>query len=104
MGFNVRNLRAFYQAFPIRYALRPKLSWTHYRALFRVDSTQAREWYLAVAVSQHWNSRSLERHIGTLYYQRRCSPDRTTVQQRAEKQTRPLSEQDARHYLQAFLL
>lgn len=71
MVIYVRNLRAICQAFPIRYALRPELSWTHYRALSRVDNTQAREWYLAEAVCQHWNSRSLERHIGTLYYQRR---------------------------------
>lgn len=30
---NLRYMRMFYQAFPIRDALRHELSWTHYRAL-----------------------------------------------------------------------
>ena len=36
MGFdesNLRNMRSFYKAFPIRDALRHELSWTHYRLL-----------------------------------------------------------------------
>ena len=38
-GFDISNLRymrLFYQAFPIRDALRHELSWTHYRTLLRV--------------------------------------------------------------------
>lgn len=35
---NLRNMRAFYSAFPIWNALRSELSWTHYRLLLRVDS------------------------------------------------------------------
>jgi predicted nuclease of restriction endonuclease-like (RecB) superfamily len=55
---------------------------------------------MAEAASQHWSSRALERQIGTLYYERLLSSqDRTAVQQEAENQTRPLSEQDARNYL-----
>ena len=34
---NLRHMRGFYQAFPIRDALRHELSWTHYRLLLRVD-------------------------------------------------------------------
>lgn len=37
---NLRNIRAFYKAFPIRDALRHELSWTHYRMLSRLDSGQ----------------------------------------------------------------
>tara|TARA_R110002110_G_scaffold415697_2_gene653873 strand:+ start:38966 stop:39706 length:741 start_codon:yes stop_codon:yes gene_type:complete len=54
-GFNVRNLRnmrAFYQAFPIRNALRTELSWTQYRVLLRVNKPEAREWYLHEAAVQ----------------------------------------------------
>ena len=29
---NLRNMRRFYRLFPIRDALRPELSWTHYRS------------------------------------------------------------------------
>lgn len=35
---NLRYMRLFYQAFPIRDALRHELSWTHYRMLLRVSS------------------------------------------------------------------
>jgi hypothetical protein len=48
-GFDVSNLRymrLFYQAFPIRDALRHELSWTHYRLLLRVENEKAREWYM----------------------------------------------------------
>ncbi|XGA80506.1 PDDEXK nuclease domain-containing protein [Halomonas sp. CH40] len=80
---NLRNMRAFYLAFPNRNALRTELSWTHYRILLRIDNHQAREWYMAEAASQHWSSRALERQ----------------VEQEAETLTRPLAQQDARHYL-----
>ena len=31
-------MRRFYLVFPIRDAVRPELSWTHYRTLIRVDN------------------------------------------------------------------
>lgn len=43
---NLRHMRVFYQAFPIRDAMRPELSWTHYRTLLRVNSEPARQWYM----------------------------------------------------------
>jgi hypothetical protein len=48
-GFDVSNLRymrLFYKAFPIRDALRHELSWTHYRTLLRVEDEPARLWYM----------------------------------------------------------
>ncbi|MFZ3019196.1 MAG: DUF1016 N-terminal domain-containing protein [Gallionella sp.] len=35
---NLRYMRLFYSAFPIRDALRHELSWTHYRTLLRVEN------------------------------------------------------------------
>lgn len=97
---NLRYMRQFYRAFPIRHALRdesdragkrnaarsdlairhpardespnlrPELSWTHYRLLLAVEDPQAREWYLHEAAEQHWSSRQLERQISVLYYER----------------------------------
>ena len=97
---NLRNMRAFYQAFPNRNALRTELSWTHYRVLLRIENAEAREWYMDEAVSQQWSSRALERQIGNLYYERLLSSqDRTAVEQEAEYKTRPLAEHSARHYL-----
>ena len=43
---NLRYMRSFYLAFPIRNALRSELSLTHYRSLMGVDDTIAREWYM----------------------------------------------------------
>lgn len=67
---NLRKMRLFYQTFPIRDALRPELSWTHYRRLLRVDNETARYWYMNEAADQNWSSRALDRQIGTLYYER----------------------------------
>ena len=38
---NLRYMRLFYLAFPIRDGLRIELSWTHYRNLLRVDGQRA---------------------------------------------------------------
>jgi predicted nuclease of restriction endonuclease-like (RecB) superfamily len=81
---NLRHMRGFFLAFPIRDALRRELSWTHYRTLLRVDNDQARQWYMNEAASLSWTTRALERQIGTLYYERLLSSsDRTAVQQEA---------------------
>lgn len=50
--------------------LRPELSWTHYRLLLRVESRQARDWYMREAAEQNWSSRQLDRQISVLYYER----------------------------------
>lgn len=70
---NLRNMRTFYQAFPIRNALRTELSWTHYRTLVRIENEQARQWYMNEAIEQSWSARALERQIGSLYYERLLS-------------------------------
>ncbi|MEZ2442169.1 YhcG family protein [Chitinophaga sp. RCC_12] len=66
----LRRMRQFYQLFPIRDALRPELSWTHYRIILRVDSPTARQYYLIETAEQSWSTRQLERNINTLYYER----------------------------------
>ncbi len=40
---NLRNMRRFYHAFPIRETLSLELSWSHYNALARLENTQARQ-------------------------------------------------------------
>lgn len=67
---NLRYMRLFYLAFPIRDALRHELSWTHYRNLLRVENETARNWYMDEAANQNWSTRALDRQIGTLYYER----------------------------------
>ena len=60
---NLRNMRSFYNAFPICDALRHELSWTHYRLLSRVDSEQKRIYYLNESINGNWNSRTLQSGI-----------------------------------------
>lgn len=93
---NLKYMRSFYVAFPIRHAvsdelaapakrnalrsksgppdaapgLRPELSWTHYRLLLGVEDPRAREWYVREAADQRWSTRQLERQISVLYYER----------------------------------
>ncbi len=43
---NLKYMRLFYQAFPIRHALRDELSWTHYRMLMKVENPDARAYYM----------------------------------------------------------
>jgi predicted nuclease of restriction endonuclease-like (RecB) superfamily len=81
---NLRYMRLFYQAFPIRDALRHELSWTHYRTLLKVEQEAARSWYMKEAATQGWTTRALERQINTLYYERLlATSDRTAVEQEA---------------------
>ena len=56
--------------FPKWDALRPELTWTHYRLLIRVQNEQARLWYMNEAAEQTWSSRQLDRQISVLYYER----------------------------------
>ncbi|MEM9102459.1 MAG: PDDEXK nuclease domain-containing protein [Pseudomonadota bacterium] len=94
-GFNTRNLRnmrTFYETYPIWNAVRTELSWTHYRILCRIDNASAREWYANEAIEQHWSSRALERQIGTLYYERLLSSkDRAPLEAEAKEKTATLS-------------
>lgn len=89
---NLRHMRAFYATFPNWNALRSELSWTHYRSLLRVEDAAARLWYMNEAADQNWNTRALDRQIGTLYYERLlASKDRQPVRDEAAQHTSALS-------------
>lgn len=82
----LRRMRQFFITFPIRDALRPELSWTHYRLLLRVENEDARKFYLLEAVECAWSSRQLERQINSFYYQRLLSSqDKNAVIDEAKK-------------------
>ena len=46
------------------------LTWTHFRSLLTVTDENARLWYAKEASEQMWSSRTLDRNIGTQYYER----------------------------------
>ena len=89
---NLRYMRLFYLAFPIRDAVRHELSWTHYRTLLKVESAAAREWYIAQTVQENWSTRALERQISTLYYERLlASSDKAAVEAEAVELIAPMN-------------
>lgn len=92
---NLRNMRKFYTMFPIRNALRSELTWTHYRALLRVNDPAARNWYAEECIRSAWTSRQLERQISTLYYERLlASREKEPVIDEAKKLIEPLAVED----------
>lgn len=90
---NLRNMRAFYQAFPMWETVSLELSWSHYNALSRVENESARQWYQQEAQAQAWSVRALERQISKLYYERLlASQDKALVEAEAQRHTQPLTE------------
>jgi hypothetical protein len=72
-GFSPTNLnlfRRFYKVFPIVYAVRTELSWTHYRCLIRIDNQDKRDFYIAESLKNNWAARQLERQINSQLYER----------------------------------
>ena len=64
----------------------PNLSWSHYRALMRVENEEARQFYEQEAARNHWNKRQLERQINTLLFERLLrSRDKDSVLQLANE-------------------
>lgn len=92
-GFSTTNLkmmRLFYQAFPIRQTLSdesltsvestswqtpsvefdPQLSWSHYCELLSVENPLARSFYEQEAINNSWSSRELKRQINSQLFER----------------------------------
>ena len=97
-GFSPQNLwfmRQFYLSFPILSALRRELTWTHYKALLRLDDPAKREFYIAEAVKNAWSVRQMERQINSLLYERLLlSQDKDSVLAVAKGEAAPTRPQD----------
>lgn len=57
-------------ALPRQNGFSPKLSWSHYRAIMRIRSLEARLFYENEAIACGWDKRTLERQIHSFYYER----------------------------------
>jgi len=70
----------------------PQLSWSHYRALMRVENREARDFYEREAIAGGWDKRTLERQIITQYYDR-ClhsqQPEKILAEGRKLQKTAP---------------
>lgn len=67
---NLTNMRKFYKSFPILDTVRQELSWSHYRLPSRIKEKEKRHYYLKESVDNNWNSRTLQRQINSLSFER----------------------------------
>ena len=58
---NLRNMRQFYNYFPIRSTLCSELSWSHYKLIIRLKDEKTRLWYVNETAEASWSVRALER-------------------------------------------
>jgi len=97
-SFSERNLwyiKQFYQQWTNMNALRSELSWTHYRLLLRVENEKARQFYLQETIDCNWSTRSLDRQINNLYYDRMLMSQNTeVVKEEADEKTYPQEASD----------
>ena len=69
-GFDNSNLwmmRQFYQTYPILDTLCRELGWSHYRALMRIDNSQARSFYEVECIKSNWSVRENEQIFASRY-------------------------------------
>ncbi|MBK83352.1 MAG: hypothetical protein CMD81_05920 [Gammaproteobacteria bacterium] len=102
---NLRNMRRFYLAFPIRETVSLELNWSHYNLLTRIENEAARNWYMQETISQSWSVRALERQISTLYYERLLSSkEKQLVEQEAQDKTQALVESPKDYLRDPYIL
>lgn len=80
---------------PLFKVISAELTWSHYRTLLRVENEQAREFYIKETVVNNWSTRSLDRQINSLYFERLLSSnDRTAVVKEMTEKTSRLRPED----------
>lgn len=98
---NLQYYRKFYQCFSdfeIVNTCVHNLNWSHFRRLLTVTSGDARIWYTKEACEQMWSVRTLDRNIGTQYYERLLvSPKKDAVI--AEMKSKTASYKDSKFEL-----
>lgn len=91
-GFNARNLFRmvrFAEVFPderIVSALRTQLGWTHFRMIIPMDDELKRDFYAEMCRIERWSTRTLDKKIGGMLYERTAlskKPDKLIRQELA---------------------
>ena len=54
----------------IAYAVRTQLTWTHLRSLMSIDDELQRSFYIEMVRLEHWDTRTLDQKIDSLFYER----------------------------------
>ncbi len=102
---NLKNIRQFYLTYQSRIGysasslsmesqFHPKLTWTHYRNLMRIQDETERDFYEQQAGTENWSVRELQRQMDTKLYDRlthvKTSEDKNAVIAIAQKNALPI--------------
>ena len=103
-GFSVNSLyyyRQFYLAFPEKLpTVWGILTWSHYKRLLSVPDAEARAWYLKEAARQMWSYRTLDRNIGSQYYERLLlSQQKESIKSGQEALSGPFGQEDPSEFI-----
>ena len=83
---NIRKMRQFYEAFPIRSTVSSELSFSHYQELVKIVREEERNFYYNEAISSCWSVRELQRQKNSKLYDRLLlSNDKNKVKELSEK-------------------
>ncbi|MFT4303772.1 MAG: PDDEXK nuclease domain-containing protein [Candidatus Woesearchaeota archaeon] len=67
---NLRRMRRFYLTYEKWETLSPKLSWSHYCELIKIDDNYKRAYFEKYAITENLSVRDLKRQIYSLHYER----------------------------------
>ncbi len=85
-AYSLRKMRLFYLSFPKWATVSPKLSWSHYRLILRVEDKVTREFYVKECENESWSVRELDRQINSMLFERLAlSKDKKSVLMLAKK-------------------
>ena len=102
-GFSTNSLyyfKKFYTTFPEKFpTLWGKLTWSHYKRLLSVSDPVARTWYLKEASEQMWSYRTLDKNIGSQYYNRLLLTQKKDLVEGEMKELTKVYEQDEMEFI-----
>ncbi len=91
---NLNKMRKFYITFPIVDALRPQLTWTHYRTLLIIKNENERNYYINLVILNNLSSRELEKEIKNKAFDRLSYADKEHIEIINNTNNTPLSIKD----------
>ncbi len=90
---NLRNMRQFYNCFPIRQTVSAKLSWSHYIVLLKIEDENTRFWYMEESIKLNWSVRALEQQIKENAYERfMVSKEQDKLEHELDENTKDLKQ------------
>ena len=90
----LRRMRMFYIQFPIWAAVRPELTWTHYRTLLSIKNPNERNYYINTIILNNLSSRELQKEIKNKSFDRLSYADKEHIELISDTNNTTLSIKD----------